>query len=274
MQRHRHPRREGFAHRGSRGAAAGSRRGAGARWRSAASAAPTCITTTMAASARCGCKEPMILGHEVSGHIAALGAGVDGLERRRPRRGLAVAAVRRLQVLPRRACATSASTCASTASRCRFRTSRARSARCWSATQRNACKADGLSAGEAAMAEPFSVTLHAASRAGELLGKRVLVTGCGPIGALAIIAARRRRRGRDRRDRHRRQRARLWRRRMGADRDDQRRRTTRRRWRPIGRTRALRRACSSAPASRRRLPAASRRCGRAASWCSSASAAT
>ena len=51
--------------------------------------------------------------------------------------------------------------------------------------------ADGLSAGEAAMAEPLSVVLHAARRAGELLGRRVLVTGCGPIGALAILVARR-----------------------------------------------------------------------------------
>ena len=51
--------------------------------------------------------------------------------------------------------------------------------------------ADGLSAGEAAMAEPLSVALHATRRAGDLLGKRVLVTGCGPIGALAVVAARR-----------------------------------------------------------------------------------
>ena len=33
--------------------------------------------------------------------------------------------------------------------------------------------------------------LHAVRRAGPLLGKRVLVTGCGPIGALIVIAARR-----------------------------------------------------------------------------------
>lgn len=46
-------------------------------------------------------------------------------------------------------------------------------------------------AGEAAMAEPLSVTLHATRRAGEMLGKRVLVTGCGPIGTLSILAARR-----------------------------------------------------------------------------------
>lgn len=41
------------------------------------------------------------------------------------------------------------------------------------------------------MAEPLSVCLHGVRRAGEMLGKRVLVTGCGPIGALCILAARR-----------------------------------------------------------------------------------
>ena len=50
--------------------------------------------------------------------------------------------------------------------------------------------ADGISINEAAFAEPFAVVLHAVNRAGSLLGKRVLVTGCGPIGALAIMAAR------------------------------------------------------------------------------------
>jgi len=42
----------------------------------------------------------------------------------------------------------------------------------------------------AALAEPFSVALHGVSRAGPLLGKRVLVSGCGPIGTLAVAAAR------------------------------------------------------------------------------------
>jgi L-idonate 5-dehydrogenase len=49
---------------------------------------------------------------------------------------------------------------------------------------------EDISIHEAAFAEPFAVTLHAVNRAGSLLGKRVLVTGCGPIGALAIVAAR------------------------------------------------------------------------------------
>lgn len=44
---------------------------------------------------------------------------------------------------------------------------------------------------EGAMAEPLAVALHAVRRAGPLLGKRVLVTGCGPIGALLVVAARR-----------------------------------------------------------------------------------
>src|SRR5262249_28041617 len=47
-----------------------------------------------------------------------------------------------------------------------------------------------MSAAQAAFAEPFAVTLHAVNRAGPLLGKRVLVTGAGPIGALTVIAAR------------------------------------------------------------------------------------
>jgi L-idonate 5-dehydrogenase len=41
------------------------------------------------------------------------------------------------------------------------------------------------------MAEPLAVCLHAAREAGPLLGKRVLVTGCGPIGLLCILVARR-----------------------------------------------------------------------------------
>ncbi len=41
------------------------------------------------------------------------------------------------------------------------------------------------------MAEPLAVCLHAAKQAGDLLGKRVLVTGCGPIGLLCILVARR-----------------------------------------------------------------------------------
>ncbi len=48
----------------------------------------------------------------------------------------------------------------------------------------------GVTLETAAFAEPLSVCLHAARRAGPLLGKRVLVTGTGPIGALAVLVAR------------------------------------------------------------------------------------
>jgi len=42
-----------------------------------------------------------------------------------------------------------------------------------------------------ALAEPLSVALHAAHRAGNLMGQRVLITGAGPIGQLVLMAARR-----------------------------------------------------------------------------------
>ncbi|MFK8075601.1 MAG: L-idonate 5-dehydrogenase [Granulosicoccus sp.] len=135
-------------------------------------------------------KEPMILGHEVSGHISAVGSGVNGFSE-----GDLVA------VSPSRPCGF-----------CRFcqegRQNQCLNMRFYgsampmphiqgafrqvlnaSATQ--CVKASGLSAAEAAMAEPFAVVLHATRTAGDLLGKRVLITGCGPIGVLSIIAARR-----------------------------------------------------------------------------------
>jgi L-idonate 5-dehydrogenase len=51
--------------------------------------------------------------------------------------------------------------------------------------------ADHLSLSEAALAEPLSVGLHAIQRAGGVLGRQVLVTGCGPIGSLLIGGLRR-----------------------------------------------------------------------------------
>ncbi|MGV2064377.1 L-idonate 5-dehydrogenase [Agrobacterium sp. 22-226-1] len=50
--------------------------------------------------------------------------------------------------------------------------------------------AETVTMAEAAMAEPLAVVLHAMKQAGPLLGKRVLVTGCGPIGALCVLVAR------------------------------------------------------------------------------------
>ena len=135
-------------------------------------------------------KEPMILGHEVSGHITALGEGTHGLAL-----GDLVA------VSPSRPCRTCQYCLQGLANHClnmRFYGSAmpfphiqgafrevlvADAAQC--------APAHGLTAAEAAMAEPLAVALHATKRAGDLLGKRVLVTGCGPIGQLCILAARR-----------------------------------------------------------------------------------
>jgi L-idonate 5-dehydrogenase len=47
-----------------------------------------------------------------------------------------------------------------------------------------------VSLGEIAFAEPLAVALHAVHRGSDLLGKSVLVTGAGTIGCLTVIAAR------------------------------------------------------------------------------------
>ena len=44
--------------------------------------------------------------------------------------------------------------------------------------------------GEIAFAEPLAVALHGVNRGGDLLGKSVLVTGAGTIGCLTVMAAR------------------------------------------------------------------------------------
>ncbi|MGK9220606.1 MULTISPECIES: L-idonate 5-dehydrogenase [unclassified Microbacterium] len=48
---------------------------------------------------------------------------------------------------------------------------------------------DGVSLERGALAEPLAVALHAVRIAGDLAGKRVLVTGAGPIGLLVVAAA-------------------------------------------------------------------------------------
>ena len=51
--------------------------------------------------------------------------------------------------------------------------------------------ADGLSSEEAAMAEPLAVCLHAIKQAGNIFGQKILITGSGPIGTLCVAASRR-----------------------------------------------------------------------------------
>ncbi|MFA9230068.1 MAG: L-idonate 5-dehydrogenase [Microgenomates group bacterium] len=135
-------------------------------------------------------KQPMILGHEVSAYVTEMGDGVAGFWV-----GQLVA------VSPSRPCHACKFCDEGLHNQClnmRFYGSAMPFPHIQGAFREElvadvaqCIPADGLTPGEAAMAEPLAVTLHATSRAGQMLGKRVLVTGCGPIGALAILAARR-----------------------------------------------------------------------------------
>jgi L-idonate 5-dehydrogenase len=135
-------------------------------------------------------KEPMVLGHEVCGRVSELGNGVTGV-----REGDLVA------VNPSRPCGACRYCMDGWRNHClnmRFYGSampfpHIQGAFCQElvADVVQCINADGLTPAQAATAEPLAVALHGMRRAGSLLGKRVLVTGCGPIGALSIMAARR-----------------------------------------------------------------------------------
>jgi len=135
-------------------------------------------------------KEPMILGHEVAGYVKTVGPDVVGFKE-----GELVA------VSPSRPCFKCRYCLEGSHNQClnmRFYGSampmphiQGAFRQVLNAAAHQCVRATGLTAAEAAMAEPFAVVLHATRTAGDLLGKRVLITGCGPIGVLSIIAARR-----------------------------------------------------------------------------------
>jgi L-idonate 5-dehydrogenase len=136
-------------------------------------------------------KEPMVLGHEVAGIIAEAGRDVRHF-----------GPGDRIAISPSRPCGACRYCQQGLQNHCldmRYYGSAMRTPHVQGAfRQEIVCEAtqahrlaDTLSDAEGAMAEPLSVALHAVRRAGPLLGKNVLVTGCGPIGALIVIAARR-----------------------------------------------------------------------------------
>lgn len=135
-------------------------------------------------------REPMVLGHEVSGQVTEIGEGVSAVK---PGQLVAVS--------PSRPCYTCKFCRIGRHNAClnmRFYGSAMPFPHIQGAFRQSivvdtdqCAPADGLSAGEAAMAEPLAVTIHAARQAGDLVGKRVLITGCGPIGMLCILVARR-----------------------------------------------------------------------------------
>ncbi|EBA10110.1 L-idonate 5-dehydrogenase [Sagittula stellata] len=135
-------------------------------------------------------REPMALGHEVSGVVSDVGDGVEGL-----------AVGDKVAVNPSRPCARCEYCLRGQPNQCldmRFNGSAMRMPHeqglfretlTLPATlvERFAPEAD---LAFAAMTEPLAVCLHAVRQAGSLLGKTVLVAGSGPIGCLTIAAAR------------------------------------------------------------------------------------
>ena len=135
-------------------------------------------------------REPIILGHEVSGTVAALGDGVRGLKE-----GMKVA------FNPSRPCGHCRYCAEGRPRHCsemRFSGSAMRMPheqggfRELMVVQATQCipLSDRTSLAHAACAEPLSVALHACGQAGDIRGAQVLVTGAGPIGALCVAAAR------------------------------------------------------------------------------------
>jgi L-idonate 5-dehydrogenase len=135
-------------------------------------------------------RQPIILGHEVAGTVAALGAGVTGL-----REGDRVA------VNPSNPCGACEYCARDEPQHClemRFWGSAMRMPHVQGGFRRRLVAAalqcvkvgDAVSIGEAAMSEPLAVALHAVAQAGDVRGRRVLVTGFGPIGGVVLLALR------------------------------------------------------------------------------------
>ncbi|MGA0598367.1 L-idonate 5-dehydrogenase [Enterovirga sp. CN4-39] len=135
-------------------------------------------------------KAPMVLGHEASGVVRAVAPDVT-----------AVAVGDRVAINPSRPCRACRYCLEGLANHCenmRFYGS----AMPWPHVQgafRDELVCDAgqceiapsdVSYEELALCEPLAVVLHAARQSGSLLQKRVLVTGSGPIGALAVAVAR------------------------------------------------------------------------------------
>ncbi|WP_424931236.1 L-idonate 5-dehydrogenase [Amaricoccus macauensis] len=134
-------------------------------------------------------REPIILGHEASGRVVEPGPGVSGLSP-----GDAVA------INPSRPCGTCIYCAEGLPMHClqmRFNGSAIRLPHeqglfreriVVDATQ---CirLPEGADLDAVACAEPLAVCLHARRMAGDVAGKRVLVTGAGPIGSLCAAAA-------------------------------------------------------------------------------------
>ena len=134
-------------------------------------------------------REPIILGHEAAGTVVEVGPGVDD-----------IAVGERVAVNPSRPCGDCAYCRAGQRIHClamRFSGSAMRFPheqglfrdRVVVSAAQCVPVGDDVSFTEAACSEPLAVCLHARNRAGDLRGKRVVVTGAGPIGALCAAVS-------------------------------------------------------------------------------------
>ncbi len=132
--------------------------------------------------------EPIILGHEVAGTVEAIGANVAHVK-----------SGDRVALCPSRPCGHCRFCLKGLQQHClemQFFGSAMRKPHCDGGfrdliiVDAFQCEPVGdIGLDEAACAEPLAVGLHAVNNAGNLLGKRVLVMGAGPIGALLVGAA-------------------------------------------------------------------------------------
>ena len=135
-------------------------------------------------------REPMILGHELSGVVDAIGPGVSGL-----------VPGQKVIINPTDECGTCGYCRSGHQNLCpdlRYYGSAARTPHVqgimveYPMVQARQCVAvsDAMPLDQAACVEPLAIALHAVARAGNLLGKRVFVSGAGPVGCLIAAVAR------------------------------------------------------------------------------------
>jgi len=144
------------------------------------------------ASGTAALKSPLVLGHEVAGRIARLGAGVRNLDVGQP---VTVHPAELVGdgIMPDRLAGRT-----NLYPQIRYFGSAAFDPHTDGGfSERKLAKAtqirplpDGVDTLHGALAEPLAVAMHAVKRAGSLTGKDVLVNGAGPIGSLVVAAAR------------------------------------------------------------------------------------
>jgi L-idonate 5-dehydrogenase len=136
-------------------------------------------------------KEPLVLGHEIAGVVSAVGDGVTD-----------VTVGQKVAVNPSRACGKCRNCLEGKALHCEngtFMGSAMRTPHIQGGFRERVVAdraqafpvPDSVDLANLVYAEPLAVCLHAVARAGTIAGKKVLVTGSGPIGNLIVALAKR-----------------------------------------------------------------------------------